>query len=89
MNFVAGTWSWACEPLLFAVIGTVLDFYLVDLSILPTSVFIILVCVFGVRVPAAILATGRWGNPCSKSFWSRRTSGSSPSPSAKARMRDI
>lgn len=57
IDFLNTMWNFMAEPLLFAVIGTALDFRKINPSILPRSVFLVLLCVFCVRVPMAVLAT--------------------------------
>jgi hypothetical protein len=54
-------WNWFAEPLLFGVIGLALEFDKIDKVILPKSVLLILFCVFFVRVPMAVVATGGAG----------------------------
>ncbi|CAD7940147.1 unnamed protein product [Amoebophrya sp. A120] len=54
-------WDWFAEPLLFGVIGTVVDVRKLHFPTLPKATFLVLCCVFFVRVPAAVFATS-FGN---------------------------
>eukprot|EP00397_Hematodinium_sp_SG-2012_P017740 GEMP01018151.1.p1 GENE.GEMP01018151.1~~GEMP01018151.1.p1 ORF type:complete len:344 (+),score=57.82 GEMP01018151.1:609-1640(+) len=49
-------WGWIAEPLLFGTIGVAFNFNAISMRTLPTSIFIVLVCVFFVRVPMAFFA---------------------------------
>lgn len=54
---IALVWEYAASPLLFAVIGASINFSVLDASIIPYSIAVV-VCGAAVRVPTAILVTG-------------------------------
>ncbi|CAD7964320.1 unnamed protein product [Amoebophrya sp. A25] len=54
-------WELIAEPLLFSVIGSVVDVRRLNFPILPRATVLILACVFCVRVPVAMLAVGSCG----------------------------
>ena len=54
---LATLWDYIASPLLFAVIGASIDFAVIDASMIPLGLLVV-VCGMAVRVPTAILVTG-------------------------------
>eukprot|EP00392_Amoebophrya_sp_AT5.2_P006493 g6505.t1 len=78
------TWIWElfAEPLLFGIIGTVVDVRRLHLPTLPKAAFLVLFCVFFVRVPAAMAALSSCGKEVKLSFKERLFVGLSWMPKA-------
>jgi len=56
VDLIESWWTWLSEPLLFSIVGQSFDFSLMEWTTVPKSCFLVIVCVFLVRVPMAYLA---------------------------------